>query len=799
MLPHYIKIAFRNLSKDKVQSLIGMIGLAVGLVSFTLGYQWLKYETSFDGFYPQSDQMYLISSFETQTGKKEMRLPMALAGVLKQEFPEITDVIPIYGRYGTNFKENDRQLTEPNQQYVDESFFKYFTPRVIAGRSQELITTDEDLVITRSYAEKNWSSLEEALGKTLSDGYKRTYTIVAIIEDYPENSLHHPTEAFLMDLFTRRFEQHVEENLKWKQTSLTSLYICVDKRSDVKTLKAKLKTYLIDRKYNEYMELEMTPLTGVRHAFETNDSFNLGYIKIFTATTFVLWICVFLNFLNLWINKIYRRTKEMRLRYAVGAGRITLLWQLMVELALQLLLVLILSLCLIELFAPLFVRMFEVKLELDHLWLNHFIIFLVSVLLMVCACFPLFLFFVRGSVLRSSGGVQARYVRLLRKSAMVFQIGICIAFIFCAFSIGRQVAFMMNKELGFKKEGLIHFIMSNDDREAAVRELERISLIESFSSSGVFCISHTPHTTNIVEWEGKAAGYKPNFEMIECDYEFFRTLRLTILEQKESDKEIKMNKNWFNRNKVFVNEEAARIIGMEGIIGRKIKVWNKAILRGGVHDTDEVEIVGVVKNFQSSSLRNPIIPQLIRGNSKRYKGYSYYARVPDGREQEGVRLIRDAFLKVKSSFDPDPYIHTVDEVFKTLHKSEYASFHLFTLLAILSVIISLFGIYSISYSTIQRRRKEIAVRKIMGGSTKVVMMMIIKEYVQIAFVACAIFLPIGWLFVRGWLDQFPYRVSIHILWFISIFVLSVVLILLTVFGQVLKASSQNPAEVIKNE
>lgn len=203
MLAHYIKTAFRNLLKYKVQSIICIIGISIGLVSFIFGYQWLKYETSFDNFHSKSSYIYMVSSMEIKTGKRDQQLPFALIGALKQDFPEIEEVIPLYGCFSSSIKEGDRTLVGNEDIFIDHIFFKYFTPQIICGQNTDLMKADEDLVITKSYAITHWGTVEEALNKKVIDGYDRSMQVIAVIEDYPENSLFHERERYNRHVHSR--------------------------------------------------------------------------------------------------------------------------------------------------------------------------------------------------------------------------------------------------------------------------------------------------------------------------------------------------------------------------------------------------------------------------------------------------------------------------------------------------------------------------------------------------------------------------------------------------------------------
>ena len=232
-------------------------------------------------------------------------------------------------------------------------------------------------------------------------------------------------------------------------------------------------------------------------------------------------------------------------------------------------------------------------------------------------------------------------------------------------------------------------------------------------------------------------------------------------------------------------------MGYTDPIGKKLSFWN--------NQQQDVEIVGLVKDFQSTSLRNPILPVIIILNPSQWKSYFYYAKVNPGNEENAIKAIRNAYKKHAFPHDQQPKITTVNDVLKELSRSEDASLQLFSLLAILCTLISIFGLYSISSGNIAQRRKEVAVRKVMGATSRTIISMFVREYLSIALIANLVALPLAWLFMHGWLEQYPYRISIHLWMYITILLLTIILIISTVLYQTLKASETNPAEVIKSE
>lgn len=789
MIQHYFITATRNLIKYKVQTLVSMIGLAIGLVSFTYGYYWLNYETSYDGFYPDSKQICLVAGLDKETGKQQERMPLILSRKLKQEFPEIKETTQIYSNFGSRFFQGETLIGYINELFVDEQHFNLFPPKVVCGRKDNLLHAKEDIVVTRSFAKKYWKTPEEAIGQSLRNGYKKNFNIVAVVEDPPHNSLFQ-TDVYELDEFDRRMEREAPEENQWK-LSTSKIYLLLDKQTDAKTFGKKIEHYMTERHHSASLSLRLVPLTGIRHTFGTELSFNINYIRTFAITTWLLLLCVFFNFGNLLLNRIYQRTKEMRLRNSLGAGKYSLIRQLLCELSLLLLGGVTLGYCILEVSAPVFGRLFETETPRSILSLNYLLISLISWGILTAILLPVLLHFIRSSSLLLSGGVSAGRKPFLRKVSMAAQLCIGVFFLMSTLIIGRQISFMKNKDLGFNKDELVTVTMKVSKREQITHEIAALSSIRQMSAGGIFLIQHEPRLDKEVKWTDKNSDNNPGFQFINVGEEFINALQIELKEGRFLTPD--------DKNGVVINEEAARVMGMQHPVGGTVTVNENYYRKDGVQPTKDLTIVGVIKNFQSASLRNPIYPQIIQYDHSRWNSYMYYIRVAPGTEETTIQNIRQIFKKHHTPGDGECDAATMYQVFEKLNSSENASMQLFTLLAILCTLISLFGIYSISSANMEQRRKEIAIRKVMGASTGTIIRMFFNEYLLISVLANLISLPLAWLFMQSWLEQYPYRATIGSGLYTGVFVVTVLLVLLSVFWQTFRAAEANPAEVVKSE
>lgn len=790
MLQHYLIIAIRNFFKYKLQTVISITGLAIGLVCFAYGINWLKYETSYDGFYPQSKQIYMLYGVDKQTGKKTEELPLILARRLKQNFPEVIETTQIYAKYSSDFSYNEKRVPNPDEVFIDENFFSFFPRKVICGRQDNILQSSNDVAITRSFAVKLFSSPEKALDKVLSCGYEKNLRIVSVLEDAPDNSLF-VGEAFELDQYTRRAEVEIPEANQWMYLN-SKIYLLLDKNTHIDAFEKKITNYTSIHKYNETIFLKLIPVTAVRHTFGSELSFNLTYIQTFAITGLLLLLCVFFNFINLQINRTYIRIKEMKLRNAIGASKKEMISQLLLEYSLMIFIATLFAWSLMEITFPLFKYIFHTTIDSKELYVDMIKISLFSWIITLSISLPISFRFIQTSQLLVSGGVAPHRKSGFRKIAMTIQLGICVFFLMCAFILLKQTSLMKNKNLGFEKEGLIQITMLNDDREGTAREIASLPIVKELVVASFFSIMHEPYSLTEVEWEGKSPDTKVNFHMLEVGKNFLSAFQIPLLKGRLLEEtDLVKGPRHFMSSKALINEEAARIMGYTDPIGKKLSFWN--------NQQQDVEIVGIVKDFQSTSLRNPILPVVITLNPSLWNSYFYYVKVNPGNEQKAIKAVRDAYKKYALPYDQQPEITTVNDVLKELSRSEDASLQLFSLLAILCTLISVFGLYSVSSSNITQRRKEVAIRKVTGASSRTIIGMFIREYVSIVIVANLIALPLAWLFMRGWLEQYPYRINISAWMYLTILLFTSILIICTVLYQTLKAAKANPAVSIKSE
>jgi len=378
----------------------------------------------------------------------------------------------------------------------------------------------------------------------------------------------------------------------------------------------------------------------------------------------------------------------------------------------------------------------------------------------------------------------------LRRVAVIMQLAVSIIFIVAALVVMMQMRFVNHKDLGFDSRGMIQLSgfldYSGKVQGALERELAAIPQVESITQASFEPRHKADIYTMIteVEWPGKSSFEKPAFNVIYTDSQFAETFRLKML----------TGEWWYNgeTQKIVLNEEAAQVMGLSDPEGSIIRIPS-------FDDTSiivEYKVAGVINDFHTLSLRNRIQPTIFLPSSQ--SSNILYIRVAPGQELEAIQRITAILPDIDATL-ADARLTKVDELYDHLNWSEQVGLKMFSVLATVCLLISLFGIYAVAAAATRRRRKEIAIRKVVGAEVGNIIRMFFREYTLQVITAGVVALPLAYLVMSSWLQGYAYRINISWWLLCGVIVGVVIVILLTVLMQVLKAASSNPAEVVKNE
>ena len=790
--------------KYKTQSLVGIFGLAFGFACFVPMLYWMRYENSYDSFYADAKHIHRIYTFHEQSGKVNELVPEIVEQELHAHFPGIkasTIFFPEINFYSSERMPHIRLRT----LNTFNTFFQVFPQVFVSGDSQQPLQSMYNIVLTESAAISLFGDVEKAIGQQIQSLYyffSPPYTVTAVVKDQPTNT-NLPFDALLHhDLLANI--KNIPEEYRWKQFT-AQLYVKLHTNTDINNLTEQLRSFSsLPNVSNENIEFRIAPISDIRHLLNSEVQYSLKFIDLFVAAGLLLLLGAIFNFLNLHLNIFRQRSRELHLRVIYGSTSEKLILQILFELTCSILIVLLFACCFVFIVRPIFSELLGFEIEILKL-IQLFAVCGIGVILLI-----LFIGFIASWKLcraaeQSSSKKRISKQPVSRHIAVITQLAVSVVFIIAALVVMKQIHFVNRKDLGFDRSGIIQLngllpYMKVDLRTALINELTTLPQIKNIVTSN-FDPQHNAKTTEMisaVEWPGKSPDEKPIFNVIPTDSRFAEIFRLKMLMGK-----------WFNEGgmqQVVLNEEAVRVMGLSEPIG--------SIINMSIDDIDidialqeydvKYEVVGVVSDFHTLSLRSRIHPTIFRHTlSSNTPGritadnILYINTIPN-QEQEAIQRITDILPDIDPSF-ADVRLVTLDELYNSFNNSEQTGLKMFSILATVCLFIALFGIYAIATASTQRRRKEIAIRKIAGAKAKEVVRMFFREYTLQVIIANVIAIPPVFFVMSHWLQGYAYRTNISWWLLLGVTVGVTIVVLITVLGQVLRAANSNPGEVVKNE
>ena len=778
MLQHYLKIAFRNLWKYKTQSIISIIGLAVGVACFALTSLWIRYEMTYDSFHKEADRIYMVyvsgNTFE-QGGTG----PYALAGYLKENFPEVEDALTLSGGHSffqPDIKIDGRKYNNVSIVDATSSFPKFFPLSIVAGDPNFLVSDSGNAAITRKKAKEIFGD-ESPIGKKIVT--QKELTITTIVEEPPVHSNYY---------FDILIPLKVTSDWEWSHHWRT--LIKISPATNVKAFERKLAEHSILREnpFQSVPGMKIIPLKEVRFKDPSvKREVKFQYITYFSLLGLLLIICSLTNYITLFMSRFQMRQKELALRKVCGSSEKSLLVLLSVEFAISLLFACIIGLVTIKLILPYFYSISGIELGLSAIYLELFLYIAFIILFSLLIFIGILLVFRKRSLQVS---IKKQNLRLFNKASLLFQLFISMGIIFCAFVFFKQIHFLHHTDLGFayknillisfQREGSIS--TDNPENPAILAErLKKETEIESAIYQGVPLLPRLMSTTiSISEWEGKSPDEEGIFtEMTNVNESYFHFYDLKLAKGSFFEKG--------DRSNVLINEALAKRLKMEDPVGKKI--WGNRIIKGVIKD---------VYFMSPTSSPDPIIFFLQDENMMRSPtSFVLVKYVP-----ESKKTIESKIRKIIDSEFPDIEelsVSFAEENYDNYFSEEKILMRILGVISFVCILISVLGFFSLISLDLEARRKEIAVRKINGASMKDIFEIILRSYFVILLLGSLLAFPVGSLIMKRWLEQYSLQTSLDFWIYLAVFWGFCLIIFLTVGRRVYQVSRINPIEALKRE
>ena len=764
MITHYLKISIRNLMKYKMQSLISIFGLAVGFVCFALSLIWIQYETSFDSQYKDADRRYMLYAPSTTsiTGYSFTNSYVGFQNI-KKTFPEIKSFVAL------NIWKNDVNVdgvkhSGLNYLLTDSSFIDIFELKLLKG-SLDFLHDDSKSAITESCAMRLFGTTDVVGKQYEGDFNKRMFTIGAVFKD-----LKHSNYPF--DIWG---ECGYFEGLKKKEYAGISqgIYI-LNNGVDLEKLLDKIHN---DKGYelgtmSRVSTVGMLPLTDYHHSeFNANNKLQFYYLILFAAVGVLIILCALFNYLSIFVIRLGIRRKEIGLRKVCGANWTKLYSMFSVEYGLFLVISIIVSLVLTSVIRPSFEELSGVS---GTLYLPFMLYWAVVA---VISLFVLILL-VRHYALT---GVSVRE-SLTRKLAVFFQLTISMLMMFCMVVLMKQLTFLQKGDLGWTRSNIATFgyISPANKVDEITQRLSALAAVDTLIPRTLaLAPSGMLMSNSATDWDGKedTTHVTVSYEMkynADVVIPFYDIELIAGTLPKQGDEK-----------SVVVNEAFVKALNMVDPVGKHFGTKTKSMV-----------IAGVVKN---SYIKPPTLPAAptVFANEKVGNSDQMLIRVKEGQWDDFETRVHQLF----ATDYPDAQYKLIntEKWYDEFLYSEHLLVKLFTAVSIVCVLIAAFGIYSLITLSCERRRKEIAVRKVNGAKVKDILFIFIREYVVLLVVASVIAFPIGYALMKQWLVTYVRQTPISFWIYAVIFIGIALLITVCIGWRVWKTSRINPAEVIKSE
>jgi len=791
MIRNYLKVAIRNLLRQKVFSFINIFGLALGISCTALIGMWVNDELSYDRFHNDYEDLHRITATLPEMKVHAAVSSAPLAQAFKNEIPEVEDAVRITDHRGDLMRVGDIRFEEKRIIFADSNFFKIFNFPFIKGDKETALLNPEGIVITEAMAMKYFGTTD-VLEKTIGKGSKVEYfTVTGVIANVPENS--HIKFDFVQPMrFLARTNDDLKKNL-WDNFNYYT-YIRLNEKaqqSDAAIADIEKKMQEIYKKNESVLKVAfvLQPLTKVHlHSnflADIQGHGNIQNVRIFMIVAIFILVVACLNFMNLATARAARRAKEVGLRKVVGAVRPHLIGQFLAESLVIALLSLLLALLIIYLVLPYFNSLGGKNLTLDftNLQIISGLLGITVITGLLAGSYPaLYLSgFVPALVLK--GNYQAAGSgSLFRNTMVVIQFAVSISLIVGTTIVYRQLKYIQHLNLGYDKENLIYVRMTGD--MWAKYETLRTSLESNRLTSQYSFISELPTTSSgatiSVKWDGKDPNSQPLFYNTAVDENFEEVFKVTFLDGHgygENAKADSVN--------IIVNETALKTMDMklESAVGTKINIWG----------TDRT-IIGVVKDFNFKPIQEAIGPMFLDRNT--WGGNAIIRTLP-GETENTIKALEQICKEINPSF-PFEY-NFVDQAIANLYKSEQRLGSLFNVFAILAIVISCLGLYGLSAYMAERRIRELGIRKVLGATGFQLVYLLSSAFTRQVLIATAVAVPLAWYGMSQWLSGFAYHISIEWTVFVIAFVSALMIAWLTVSVESIKAAASNPVKSLRSE
>ncbi len=803
MFRNYFKVAYRNFGRQRLYSLINVGGLAIGLACFILIFIYVRDELNFDRFHTKSDRIYRVLELHESEGVGEhsSSLPFPVGPTLVNDFPGIIkSQVRLFNFQSPTlslaYKEKDKAFNETRAYFADSTFLDVFDFKLKQGNAETALDEPNSILLTESMAKKYFGE-EDPIGKLLEFQGTQNLMITGILEDAPSDS--HIQYDFIISFSSVKpfFGGNYPQSWYWNPCWT---YILLEPEADPQTLLGFFPDF-IDKYFPDFvkndLELQLQALTdihlGKRLLFELQTSADKDNLYIFGAIAIFLLGIATINFINLNTARASKRAKEVGVRKSLGSHRKQLIWQFIFEsIALTFLAVLI-SIVIIGLALPAFNNLVDKSVTMwDVLSLEYVLgaILLALIVGFMAGIYPAFVLSSFKPVVVLKGGTGKIKGANFRRILVTLQFAISIFLIASTIVAFQQLNKLINQDEGFDKEHVLMLPVIRTPMGEHIDTFRDRALQSSAVTSvtGIEEILGAKHQTGNFRFEGMEQS-KP-FPRIVVLHDFVKTMNIELLAGRDYAPEFVTD----DTLALVINEAMVRTLGWgdpQNAVGKRF--YRRSELKG--------KVVGVVKDFNFVSKHSEIDPLVITLNTQpwAYNIFIKYlaVRINGENRDKAISDLEEAWYSVLPNRPFDFYF--LEDQLDNSYRSEQKLSQITVIFSFVAIGIACLGLFGLTTFNVERRKKEIGLRKVLGIKTGQILTLLSKEFLVLILVAFLVSIPLTYILLKSWLEGFAYRIELEVWPFLIAGGLTFTISVLTVLYHAIKASTINPAKTLRYE
>lgn len=795
MFKNYLLIASRNLTKHKFHSSINILSLAIGIAACLVIYLFIADERSFDAMHEKN--IYRLCEVQSFPGTNTQNVALSMAAMgptLNEEYPALKQFTRYWNRGKRIFEVDDKQIAIEHVIFVDSTFFHVFDFSLVSGDKSEVLVEPRSLVISEASAMKLFGNLE-VIGETVTL-WDQSFKVTGLMEDVPENS--HLQFDVLVSMSTQ-LEDNPDFNNRWGSNFLIT-YFEIQEGADIKQLETQFAEILPERsgwaEMNDMIITYLQPLdevhlgsTDTQHDYQNYRKFNGAYLDIFSLVGIFILVIAGVNFMNLSTARASKRAKEVGIRKSVGAYKPQLFWQFIVESVLLALSALVLGV-LIDLVALPFLNV-AVDRQLSLLTfitdpiLLAIVFAVVIVLGMLAGLYPSLHLssFKPAVVLKGSAVIDRKSI--LRSSLVITQFSLVLAMIVATFIVLNQLNFMRSKDIGFDTEQMLLIEMGGSSNEKF--DLLKSSIKANSHVAGVTA-SGQRLGNNLHQWGFKVAADTGVIDMTTSntwvDYDYLEVYGIELISGRGFSKEHARDDGL----SFIINESLAKELPFDDALGKSVG--------HGFYPNDSLgTVIGITKDFNYNSLHHEVNTLSLVVHEE--WGFDEMSVKITGNVDIAVREIEEIW---RTHVPEYPFSYSfLDDHFDELYKSDQQMSTVVSIIAVLSILIGSLGLFGLSAISVERRIKEVGVRKVLGASISQILVILSSHFAWLILISFLIAAPATYYFLYQWLENFAFRVDINPLIFLLGGFLAFAIAMLTISFHTLRAANTNPVRSLRYE